>query len=202
VSDEKVFEAGNDPADFTNDQVVAFLKSDDVTGDEYDRVMQAERDGRGRVGILNLSGDDPAEVVAEPDSSGDDGEMVKPDGTPAAGPNEAATGQDSPADQAKTVDDPHASGDEGLTAERYPDDAPASLGPDMPQTDAEQEAHDATVAALSREARNALPADVREGATPVRSTPYTPAEALKAAADKASGWARRGNTISPSNDES
>jgi hypothetical protein len=194
VSEEKVFEAGSDPADFTNDQVVAFLKSDDVTGDEYDRVMQAERDGRGRVGILNLSGDADPETVAEP--------MSKPDGTPAAGPNEAATGQDSPADQAKTVDDPHASGDEGLTAERYPDDAPASLGPDMPQTDAGQEAHDATVAALSREARNALPADVREGATPVRSTPYTPAEALKAAADKASGWARRGNTISPSNDES
>lgn len=186
------FVAGNDPAEHTNQEVTDYLKSDDCTPDEYERVMEAERSGRNRVGILNLTGEEaPAE--AEP--------MSKPDGTEAAGPNEAATGQDSPADQAKTVDDPQASGDEGVTAEQYPDDAPASLGPDMPQTDAEQEAHDATIAALSKAEYNALPADRREGSEPVRATPYTPAEALKAAAEKSRSWATRGNTISP-DDES
>lgn len=183
------FESGNDPAEHTVPEVVDFLKGDEVTGDEYDRVIEAERgrDGGGRVGIMSLG--DRAAADAEP--------MQAPDGSDAAGPNEAATGQPSPADEAKTVDDPHASGDEGLTADQYPDDAPASLGPDMPQTDAEQDAHDETVRNLSKAEYNALPADRREGAVPVREKPFTPAEALQAASDRVKGWARPDNTISP-----
>lgn len=188
------FEAGNDPKDHTVAEVVEYLTGDDVTGDEHERIVQAEREGRNRVGIMSGSG---IEAADEPTGSGDGGVMAAPDGSEAAGPNEAATGEPSPADEAKTTSDPHASGDEGLTAERYGDDAPASLGPDMPQTQAEQDAHDATVAALSREEYNSLPADRREGAAPVRSTPYTPAEALKAAAEKTRAWAGKGNTISP-----
>lgn len=192
------FAAGNDPADHTVAEVVEYLNGDEVTGDEHERIVAAEREGKNRVGIMSGSGVD---TPTEPTGSGDGGEMVKPDGSPAAGPNEAATGQESPADQAKTVDDPHASGDEGVTAEQYGDDAPASLGPDMPQSDAEQEAHDQTVANLSREEYNALPADRREGAEPVREKPYTAEEALKVAVERAHRMNRRGNTISP-NDES
>lgn len=126
------FETGNDPADHTNAEVVDFLNGEDVTPDEYERVLEAERGNRARVGILNLSGSDEpaADPVADP-----------------AGPNEAATGQESPADEAKTVDDPQASGDAGLTADQYPDDAPAALGPDMPQSQAEADAHAATLVA-------------------------------------------------------
>ncbi|HEY9416204.1 MAG TPA: hypothetical protein VIQ30_15700 [Pseudonocardia sp.] len=132
------FKAGNDPADHTVSEVVEYLKSDDATPDEYDRVMTAERDrsGGGRLGILNLSGAESAT----------DDQMVTPSGEPAAGPNEAATGQESPADQAKTSADPQASGDAGVTAEQYPDEAPASLGPDMPQSEAEADAHAQTLA--------------------------------------------------------
>lgn len=190
------FEAGNNPADHTVREVLDYLTGgSEIPPGEYDRIMTSEREGqdgkpgKGRVGILSGSGQEE-EVAASNDEA-----MVKPDGSPAAGPNEAATGQDSPADQAKTVDDPHASGDEGLTAEQYPDDAPASLGPDMPQSEAEQAAHeqaahDATVANLSREEYNALPADVREGAPPVRSKPFTPEEALAEAHRRTNRWAR------------
>jgi hypothetical protein len=131
------FEAGHSPADHTVREVVDFLKGEDVTPDEYDRVMQAERerDGGGRVGILNLSGEESAPVA---------GADVVED---PAGPNEAATGQVSPADRAKTVSDPKASGDAGVTAAEYPEDAPASLGPDMPQSQAEEDAHAQTIAA-------------------------------------------------------
>lgn len=56
MAEELAFKAGDNPNDFTVPQVVKFLKGDDVTGDEYDRVMQAEREGQGRLGIINLSG--------------------------------------------------------------------------------------------------------------------------------------------------
>lgn len=128
------FQAGDDPADHTNAEVVEFLTGNDCTPDEYDRVMQAEREGKNRVGILSGSGaEDPAPAA---------GAVEDP-----AGPNEAATGQESPADQAKTVDDPQASGDAGVTADQYPDEAPSALGPDMPQSKAEEDAHAATLAA-------------------------------------------------------
>ena len=135
------FKAGDDPADFTAPEVVEFLKGEDATPDEYDRVMEAERGNRGRVGILNLSG----ATTASGDATGDEPELTTPAGEPAAGPNEAVTGQESPADQAKTVSDPQASGDAGLTAEEYPEEAPASLGPEQPQTEAEAEAHAVTM---------------------------------------------------------
>lgn len=178
------FEAGNNPADHTVREVMDYLTGpQEIPSGEYDRIMTAEREGKARVGILSGSGQE--EVAASNDEP-----MEQPDGSPAAGPNEAATGQYSPADNAKEVDDPQASGDAGLTAEQYPDDAPASLGPDMPQSQAEQDAHDSTVLSLSREEYNALPADVREGATPVRSTPFTPAEALAEAHRRATRWSR------------
>lgn len=179
MAEEKRFQAGDNPNDYTVSQVVAFLKSDDVTGDEYDRVVQAEREGQGRVGIINLSG---TENTA---AAGELGE--KPDGTEAAGPNEAATGQFSPADHAKTVDDPEASGDAGLTADQYPDEAPASLGPDMPQSQPEEDAHAATVAALpelSKAERAAKPVDYTDG----EIKRYTPEEALREASRKATEW--------------
>lgn len=152
------FEAGNDPADHTNAEVVEFLKGDEVTSDEYDRVMEAERGNRARVGILNLTGvDDTAPVSVEE----------------AAGPNERATGQESPADQAKEVDDPNASGDAGTTAEPYPLDAPAQLGPEQPQSEAEAQAHAATLAAADAAEVSSL---VDANAEPVRKT-QTPDEA-------------------------
>lgn len=157
------FKAGDDPADFTAPEVVEFLKGDEATPDEYDRVMEAERGNRGRVGILNLSGGAT--------QSGDeaDGELTTPAGEPAAGPNEAATGQESPADEAKTVSDPQASGDAGLTAEPYPDEAPASLGPEQPQTQAEAEAHALTIATQA-------------------AATQTPEEALAKAAELSKQW--------------
>lgn len=100
----------------------------------------------------------------------------------ASGPNEAATGQDSPADDAKTVADPQASGDAGTTAGEYGEDAPASLGPDMPQSDAEQAAHDATVSTLEA----AADADVSADTPQVER--YTPEEALKVAVERAQAW--------------
>lgn len=171
MAEEKRFQAGDNPNDFTVSQVVAFLKSDDVTGDEYDRVVQAEREGQGRVGIINLSGT----------------ENSAPDGSEAAGPNEAATGQFSPADHAKTVDDPAASGDAGLTADQYSDEAPASLGPDKPQSQPEEDAHAATVAALpamSKAERAAKPVDYTDG----EIQHFTPEEALREASRKAAEW--------------
>jgi hypothetical protein len=182
------FKAGNNPADHTVAEVMEYMTSSQEMPDgEYDRIVTAERDGKARVGILSGSGLDE---VAE--SNGD--QMEQPDGTPAAGPNEAATGQYSPADNAKEVDDPQASGDAGVTAEPYRDEAPASLGPDMPQSQAEQDAHDATIANLSREEYNALPADVREGAPPVRSKPFTAAEALAEAHRRTTRWSRPRST--------
>lgn len=104
----------------------------------------------------------------------------------AAGPNEAATGQDSPADDAKTVSDPQASGDAGTTAGEYGEDAPASLGPDMPQSDAEQAAHDATAAQLeAAEATGGVPAEPVAGTA---DKPYTPEEALRVAVERAQAW--------------
>jgi hypothetical protein len=164
------FQAGDNPADHTVREVVDYLKGEDATPDEYERVMQAEREreGGGRLGIINLTGaDDPAPAA--------DQAMTKPDGSAAAGPNEAATGQESPADQAKTVDDPQASGDAAVTAGTYPDDAPASLGPDMPQSDAEMQAHAETLAALS-------------------AATQTPEEALKRAAELAQQWKSPSNS--------
>ena len=137
------FKAGDNPADFKVGEVVEFLKGDEATPDEYDRVMAAERerDNGGRVGILNLSG------VEDTAPAPTDEALTKPDGSEAAGPNEAATGQESPADQASTSSDPQASGDEALTAEQYPDEAPAQLGPEMPQSEAEKDAHAQSLAA-------------------------------------------------------
>lgn len=161
------FEAGHNPADHTVTEVVEYLKGDEATPDEHDRVMQAEREreGGGRLGILNLSGTDA------PTASGDDEapQLTTPAGEPAAGPNEAATGQESPADEAKTVSDPQASGDAALTAEPYSDEAPASLGPEQPQTQAEAEAHAQTIATQA-------------------AATQTPAEALAKAAELSQQW--------------
>lgn len=164
------FETGSDPANHTVAEVNEFLKGDEVTGDEYDRVMEAERAGKNRVGIISGSGQ---EDTAAP---------VAPAVDEAAGPNEAATGQESPADEAKTVDDPQASGDAGTTAEPYPDDAPAALGPEQPQSAAEEAAHAATLAT----AEAAQTSDVN----PLRMQPaapqatQTPEEALKLAVER------------------
>ena len=174
------FKTGDDPADHTPREVVDYLKSDEVTGDEYDRVIQAEREGKARTGIMNLSGDD-SPAAATPDGGG---ELETPAGEPAAGPNEAATGQESPADEAKTVDDPHASGDAGTTAEQYPDEAPAALGPDMPQSQAEADAHLATLAAQEAAAAS----DVSRPAT------QTPEEARTLATKLSQQWKTPRNT--------
>lgn len=163
------FQAGDNPADHTNAEVVEFLTGDECTPDEYDRVMEAERSGRNRVGILNGTGaDEPAPVAPDEDAP--------------AGPNEAATGQESPADRAKTVDDPQASGDAGTTAEPYPDDAPASLGPEQPQSEAEEAAHAATLAALdAAEASSVNPLQMQPAAP---QETQTPADALKLAVER------------------
>lgn len=103
----------------------------------------------------------------------------------AAGPNEAATGEVSPADRAKTVDDPDASGDAGTTAERYPDDAPAQLGPEMPQSEAERAAHAASAAAA--EVAGQLSGTPDEVLAPAEQR-YTPEEALREASNRATNW--------------
>ena len=46
----KVMQEGDDPADFTVDQVNAYLEEADE--DEVDRVLEAERQGEARKGIL------------------------------------------------------------------------------------------------------------------------------------------------------
>lgn len=145
------FEAGADPANHTNAEVVEFLTGNDCTPDEYDRVMTAEREGRNRVGILNGSGAEEASA------------------SETAGPNEAATGQESPADQASDVADPQASGDAGTTAEPYPGEAPAALGPEKPQSEAEELAHAQTIANQA-------------------AATQTPAEALAKAAELSQQW--------------
>lgn len=172
------FVAGNDPADHTVAEVVEYLKGDDATPDEYERVMEAERgrDGGGRVGIISMSG---AEPVAADDSAPD--QLETPSGEPAAGPNEAATGQPSPADEAKTSADPYASGDAGTTSEKYGDDDPASLGPDMPQSQAEADAHAATLLSLGGAQQSSL----------VKPATQTPEEALKLAGELSERWKTR-----------
>ncbi|MET9313820.1 hypothetical protein ABZX12_18565 [Kribbella sp. NPDC003505] len=162
------FEAGSNPADHTVAEVNEFLNGGDVTGDEYDRVVQAEREGKNRVGIISGSGQEETAAAVAADE--------------AAGPNERATGQESPADEAKTVDDPDASGDAGTTAEPYPDDAPAALGLEQPQSAAEEAAHAATLAT----AKAAQASDVN----PLRMQPaapqktQTPEQALKLAVER------------------
>lgn len=167
------FETGNDPADHTNAEVVDFLTGNDATPDEYERVMQAERDGRGRVGILNLTGapegaDVPAAEASEP-----------------AGPNEDATGQESPADQAKTVDDPDASGDAAVTAEPYPDEAPPQLGPEQPQSAAEEAAHAASLAAAdAAQASDVNVAQSIQAQPAAKQATQTPEQALALAVER------------------
>jgi hypothetical protein len=164
------FQAGDNPADHTVKEVVDFLKGGEATPDEYDRVMQAEREGSNRLGIINLSGSEAAAPA---------GDQVEGD---VAGPNEAATGQYSPADRAKTVDDPQASGDAATTAEPYPDDAPASLGPEQPQSAAEEAAHVATLANLqAAEVSDVNPLQA-QAAAPQKT--QTPEEALKLAVER------------------
>lgn len=167
------FVAGNDPADHTVSEVNEFLRNGDPTADEYERVINAEREGKGRVGIIS--------------GSGAESEPFQP-GSEAAGPNERATGQESPADQAKTVDDPNASGDAGVTAEPYPDSAPSALGPEQPQSVAEQAAHDATVAAQDAAAVADLSVPTEDA--PARGATQTPAEALQQAITRTSGYRR------------
>lgn len=94
MAEELAFKAGDNPNDFTVPQVVKFLKGDDVTGDEYDRVMQAEREGQGRVGIINLSGaeteppaetettEQPAPVAPAETETTDDDEEAEEDEAP------------------------------------------------------------------------------------------------------------------------
>lgn len=50
MTDERKMQAGDDPADFTVDQVQAHLATADDT--EQERVLQAERDGRARVSLV------------------------------------------------------------------------------------------------------------------------------------------------------
>lgn len=172
------FETGNDPADHTNAEVVDFLTGNDATPDEYERVMQAERDGRGRVGILNLTGaPEGADVPAA-------------DGAEPAGPNEAATGQESPADEAKTVDDPDASGDAAVTAEPYPDDAPAQLGPEQPQSAAEEAAHAATLAAADAAQASDVNANPLQAQPAAKQKTQTPEQALALAVQRSTALNR------------
>lgn len=171
------FETGNDPADHTNAEVVDFLTGNDATPDEYERVMQAERDGRGRVGILNLTG-------------APEGADVPADGTEPAGPNEAATGQESPADEAKTVDDPDASGDAAVTAEPYPDDAPAQLGPEQPQSAAEEAAHAATLAAADAAQASDVNANPLQAQPAAKQKTQTPEQALALAVQRSTALNR------------
>jgi hypothetical protein len=111
----------------------------------------------------------------------------KPDGSDAAGPNEAATGAFSPADEASVSPDPNASGDAGQTAEPYPVDAPAVLGPEQPQSKAEADAHAATLAGLDSAELGAAPIDTRvsDGTGEER---YSPAEALRVAQSRSQAW--------------
>lgn len=99
------FVAGNDPAEHTVAEVTAFLKGDDVTGDEYDRVMAAEREreGGGRVGIISLSGvetpdpepteapeETPEQMAAHPEAANAEVmDTTTPDETEAPEPVEA-----------------------------------------------------------------------------------------------------------------
>lgn len=53
MTDEQTMKAGDDPKDFTVDQVNAYLAGDDVDEAERRRVLEAEKDGEGRVGILD-----------------------------------------------------------------------------------------------------------------------------------------------------
>ena len=181
------FVAGNDPADHTVTEVNEFLRNGDPTADEYERVIESERAGRGRVGIISGSG-----AEADPFPAAVDGEGP-------AGPNERATGQVSPADRAKTVDDPNASGDAALTAEPYPDDAPASLGPEQPQSKAEADAHAATVANLeAAESSSVVESEVLDENKPKTQTP---AEALQLAIDKTKGYRRPTEDTAAADDE-
>lgn len=43
---------GDDPGDFTVDEVVAYLSQPDLSDEERDRVLEVEADGQARVGIL------------------------------------------------------------------------------------------------------------------------------------------------------
>lgn len=70
----KTMQPGDDPGDFTNDQVNAYLASlgtehdDDV---ERERVLDQERGGQARVGIVGPAEEQP-EPTPEPEASYDD----------------------------------------------------------------------------------------------------------------------------------
>lgn len=144
------------------------------------RALQAAAKERGIP--ANQAEDVLREQLAKHDDNAD---PVTPASGEAAGPNEAATGQLSPADRAKTVDDPDASGDAAVTAEPYPDGAPAQLGPEQPQSEAEAAAHAASAAAAEVAAElDGAP----ESLTSPEETRYTPEEALRKASNDAKQW--------------
>lgn len=136
-----VFQAGDDPADHNVAEVVDYLKGD-VSPEERDRVTEAERGGKNRVGIMSGSG------------------------------------VEAPADEGE---------------------APASLGPDEAKTEAEQEAHAATAAAVeAAQAESAVEAEPGDGygrteyddEGNITAVVYTPDEALKAAVSRSAALAK------------
>jgi hypothetical protein len=45
-------QAGDDPADFTVDEVIEFMSKPDTTDEERERILEAEGEGKARTGIL------------------------------------------------------------------------------------------------------------------------------------------------------
>lgn len=51
-ADDEVMKAGDNPDDFTVDEVVEFLSKPDTTDEERERILKAEREGKAREGIV------------------------------------------------------------------------------------------------------------------------------------------------------
>lgn len=127
MADEKM-KAGDDPADFTVDQVNAYLATAD--DDEKTRVLAAEQEGEARKGILEGSAakddDTPADDTADatPEDSGvirDPDAQSDPDAAPK---DETPTGQGTvnqegaPADLVAAADEAEEKGYFGVSAKK------------------------------------------------------------------------------------
>lgn len=93
MADDQTTTPGYNPADYTVEQVNDYLKTADDA--ERERVLEAERDGKARTGIVGDGSDDSPEGeglagtgnpndLATPSTSGVDSEIAHQEGTPEA----------------------------------------------------------------------------------------------------------------------
>jgi hypothetical protein len=125
------YEYPADPGDYKYDAVVAYLKGDDVTPDQWDAVLKAESEGKARTEILKLA-----------------------DSTAPTGPSPSETGTPN-SDPAPGTTEPGGVPAEQPPAPQQPDDNPDNIPPADPNapTSADPEPEENPELALQRSSK-------------------------------------------------